>query len=130
MRNLTCIVCPIGCRLEVDDNLAVTGSQCKRGETYAKEEISAPKRTVTATMQIQEDMTSSGQHAVKRVPVKTASPCLREYIDELLADIYSAKVKLPVKTGDIIIKGWKPKNKSDQDRFGEGIDITAARTII
>jgi CxxC motif-containing protein len=118
MRNLTCIVCPIGCSLVVNEdsngNLSVTGNRCLRGEAYAMEEIRAPKRTITATCQIDKEAAS-----VKRIPVKTASPCPREKIPALLDDIYKLKITLPVKTGDVLIKDWK----------GEGINVVATRTI-
>jgi Uncharacterized protein with conserved CXXC pairs len=118
MRNLTCIVCPIGCSITVDEdssgNLSVKGNRCLRGELYAKEEIRAPKRTVTATCQIDKEAVS-----IKRIPVKTAYPCPREKISALLEDIYKLKVALPVKTGDVLIKNWK----------GEGINVVATRTI-
>jgi CxxC motif-containing protein len=56
MRELTCIVCPIGCRLSVEDaadgELLVTGNRCPRGAAYAVEEIRAPKRVVTATCRL------------------------------------------------------------------------------
>jgi CxxC motif-containing protein len=51
--------------------------------------------------------------------VKTSSPCLKEKIPALLADIYKTKVKLPVKAGDAVIANWN----------GEGIDIVATRTL-
>jgi len=123
MKNLTCIVCPIGCSLEVNDdnkdNLSVSGNQCQRGAAYALEEIRAPKRVVTATCKIG-DVSANAANAVRRMPVKTAVPCLREKIPALLEDIYKAKVSLPVKTGDVIIKNWN----------GENIDVIATRTII
>ncbi|MDR2730091.1 MAG: DUF1667 domain-containing protein [Treponema sp.] len=118
MRNLTCIVCPIGCSLEVEDNsetpaenLSVTGNRCPRGAVYAREEVRAPKRVVTATCK-----TSANQ---TRVPVKTTSPCPREKILALLQDIYKTKVTLPVKTGDVIINNWN----------GENINVAATRNI-
>jgi len=138
MRNLICIVCPIGCPLDINDSrkadeFTVTGNKCPRGEIYAQEEIRAPKRVVTATMQTIESNTNIESIAagagktnpLKRVPVKTSAPCLRENINLLLADIYAGKARLPVKTGDVIIAGWKPKN-NDQCA---GIDIIATRTI-
>ncbi|MCL2763973.1 MAG: DUF1667 domain-containing protein [Treponema sp.] len=118
MHNLTCIVCPVGCALEVND-MSVKGNKCLRGESYALEEIRAPKRTVTATASINNIEESCSLGAVRRVPVKTVSPCPREKIPALLDDIYKMKIRLPVKTGDIIISNWA----------GEGIDIIATRTI-
>ena len=39
---ITCINCPVGCRLNVElENgqvVSVTGNTCKRGETYARQE--------------------------------------------------------------------------------------------
>ena len=116
MRNLTCIVCPIGCSLDVDtDNLSVTGNRCPRGAVYAREEIRAPKRVVTATCRIE----GEAKGAVRRIPVKTVSPCPREMIPALLQEIYKANITLPVKAGDIIITGWKDT----------GIDVAATRTV-
>ena len=126
MRNLTCIVCPMGCSLQVEEgpaadggfpSLAVTGNRCPRGAVYAQEEIRAPKRTITATCGI--DGEPSGLYAPRRVPVKTAAPCPREKILPLLADIYQTKIKLPVKAGDRVITNWK----------NEGVDVIAARTM-
>ena len=120
MRNLTCIVCPIGCSLDVEegsstDNLSVTGNRCPRGAVYAREEIRAPKRIVTATCSVEREV----KGAAKRVPVKTVSPCPREKIPALLHDIYKTRVTLPVKAGDIVIAGWK----------GGKIDVVATRTV-
>jgi CxxC motif-containing protein len=119
MRNLTCIVCPIGCSLDVDEesgteNLSVTGNRCPRGAAYALEEIRAPKRTVTATCQITGD-----EFSVRRIPVKTASPCPREKIPSLLKDIDKLKVNVPIKAGDVLIADWN----------GEGINVVATRTL-
>jgi len=123
MRNLTCIVCPIGCSLDVEEdanateNLSVKGNRCPRGEVYALEEIRSPKRVVTATCRIGGEVGFAV--SVRRVPVKTSSPCPREKIPALLDDIYKTTVSLPVKAGDVVIAGWN----------GEGIDVVAARTL-
>jgi CxxC motif-containing protein len=117
MKELTCIVCPIGCSLNVKDEsgeLSITGNKCRRGGVYAQEEIRAPKRTVTATCKIDGETGTA-----RRVPVKTSSPCPREMIPALLDDIYKARVTLPVKVGDVVIPNWK----------NEGIDIICTRTL-
>jgi CxxC motif-containing protein len=120
MKEMVCIVCPVGCLLNIEgngENLSVSGNKCSRGTVYALEEINAPKRVVTATCLIDGD--NSDTASVRRVPVKTSSPCLREKIPALLQDIYKVKVSLPVKRGDIIIEGWK----------GEDFNVVATRTI-
>jgi len=116
MRNLTCIICPIGCSLDIEeasDNLSVTGNRCPRGVVYAQEEIRSPKRVVTATCQV------GGEAVVCRIPVKTSTACPREKITALLHDVYKTTVSIPVKAGDVVIADWK----------GEGIDVVATRTL-
>ena len=143
MRELTCIVCPIGCSLSVEEDsaagkdfpvLTITGNRCPRGAAYAQEEIRAPKRVVTATCGIAFSATTDGGNgdrpaggdrpprsltAPRRLPVKTSAPCPKEKIDELLADIYLLKVSLPVKAGQKLIADWK----------GTGIDVVAVRSL-
>jgi CxxC motif-containing protein len=135
MRNLTCIVCPIGCSLSVEEGeagssgfpqLTVTGNRCPRGAVYAQEEIRAPKRVVTATCAIVDGgaIADAGGKAgqsggPRRVPVKTSGPCPREKIDALLKEIYQTRVPLPVKAGDKILPDWN----------GLGIDVVAVRGL-
>ena len=117
MKEITCIVCPMGCKLSVEESgktLSVTGNKCQRGEVYAREELLAPKRVVTATCPTDNDTLS-----VRRIPVKTVLPCSREKIPALLRDIYKTKVILPVKVGDVVISDWN----------GEGIDVAATRSF-
>ena len=54
-RELTCIVCPIGCALTVSDEsgaLTVEGNTCPRGAVYGKNEVTNPTRTLTTTVRI------------------------------------------------------------------------------
>ncbi len=69
IKELTCIVCPMGCRLKVeqegDEIISVEGNTCIRGENYAKTEIKKPMRVITTTVRA-----VSGE----LVPVKTDGP--------------------------------------------------------
>jgi len=106
----------------VSEELSITGNKCPRGIAYALEEIRAPKRTVTATMMLKQsngDSQAELNISVRRIPVKTSSPCLRENIPALLKDIYKMQITLPVKAGDVLINNWN----------GEGIDVVATRTL-
>jgi CxxC motif-containing protein len=112
---MTCIVCPIGCSLSVEETeeITVTGNHCPRGAVYAREEILAPKRVVTATCGLN---TPGAPH---RLPVKTATPCPRQRIPGLLADIYALRPTPPVKTGEKLITNWRDS----------GVDVIACRTV-
>ncbi len=113
---MICISCPIGCHLTValDDNeeIHVTGNKCKRGEQYGREELLAPKRVVTATVEV-----DSAQ--VRRLPVKTDTALPKEHIHVLLNKLYTMTISPPVKLGDPIIENIE----------GTGINLVASRSI-
>lgn len=96
---LTCIVCPMGCSLEIEMEgnkvLSVTGNTCKRGEEYAISECTNPVRTVTSVVRC-----SNGD----MLSVKTDAPIPKEKIEECMKIINSAHPDLPISIGDVIIK--------------------------
>ena len=55
-RELTCIGCPMGCPLivtmEAGEVISVTGNSCKRGDVYARKEVTNPTRIVTSTVRV------------------------------------------------------------------------------
>ena len=100
IRNLTCIVCPRGCQMVVslaDDGkvLSVEGNFCKRGITYANDECTNPRRTVTSTVRCK-----SG--AV--VAVKTDKTVPKEKMFEVMAEINKVVARDDLKIGDVIIE--------------------------
>ncbi len=115
-REMICISCPVGCRLDVElaenEELRVTGNRCPRGFEYAKEEVFSPKRMVTATCRV------TGGH-VPRLPVRTTEPFPVERIGELLDKIYALDVEAPVTIGDVMIA----------DACETGIDVIASRSV-
>lgn len=111
MIELTCVECPMGCKITVKEkggNKEFSGYSCQRGKLYAENEVVDPKRVVTSTVKC-----SNG----KVVPVKTDRPISKKYMFEVMKEINSIICKLPVKTGDIIKK----------DVFGA--NIISAKTV-
>ena len=48
VQEMTCIVCPNGCRLQVmekDGKIEVTGATCKKGVAFAENELKNPTRS-------------------------------------------------------------------------------------
>lgn len=97
-RNLTCIVCPLGCEIEIEISegkvLSVSGNTCKRGEKYAIEECTTPKRVITSTIRTKNGM----------VPVKTAKSVSKEKIFEIMKKINAFYSDESFEIGDIAIK--------------------------
>ena len=94
-RELTCIVCPVGCRLRavLEDGqvVSVEGNTCKRGAQYALDELCAPKRTVTTTVRVVGGF-------LPLVPVRTAAPVPKERIAEVLEAAPQVCLEAPVES--------------------------------
>lgn len=97
-RNLTCIVCPMGCSIEVEldgaNVLSVTGNTCKRGAEYAKNECTNPKRTVTSTIRCENG---------EIISVKTDRAIPKDKMQECMKLINNARPCTPIAIGDIIL---------------------------
>ncbi len=112
-RELTCIVCPMGCTLEVelDGNkvVSVSGNTCPRGAKYAESECVNPQRTVTTTVKCCDGSV---------VAVKTDTTISQEKIFECMEIINNTVADLPICVGDVIIKNV----------FGSNVVATQNRT--
>ncbi len=98
-KELTCIVCPNGCRLTVTDEggeLKVSGATCKRGEAFGKSEVLNPTRSITSTV-------ATKFKDFPLLPVKTAGEIPKDKIFEAMKLINAVKVTKRLKTGDVII---------------------------
>ncbi len=99
VREMTCIVCPLGCGLRIELNegkvISVSGNTCPRGEKYANEECTHPMRTITTTVKCQ-----SGEI----LSVKTDRTIPKEKMFEAVVLINKANPVLPIRAGDVIIE--------------------------
>lgn len=118
-RKMICIVCPIGCRLVVREDInsesgyTVSGATCKRGEVYGIKELSNPTRAVTSTVKIKGgDLT--------RLPVRTDKEIPKEKIFDCMDIINDIELEIPVKAGQILVE-----NIMDLD-----VNIIASRTVM
>ena len=115
-KNLTCICCPMGCQITVTlDNgevTDVTGNTCRRGDVYARKEVTNPTRVVTSSVRV-----SGGRIAM--VSCKTAGDIPKGKIFDCCKAIQSIEVQAPVKIGDIILK----------DVCGTGVDVIATKEV-
>lgn len=98
---LICIGCPAGCLITAkkreDGDYDITGNTCQKGEAYARNELTAPVRTVTSMIRVH-----GGRGKV--VPVKTAQEIPKGKINACMEEINGACVSAPVKVGDVLIE--------------------------
>lgn len=94
-REFTCIVCPRGCHITVDEQNNVSGNFCPRGKNYVLKEMSAPERTLTSSVRV-----TNRFNCV--VSVKTSNPIPKDKIFEMMEIVNSLHVEAPVKVGDVL----------------------------
>lgn len=115
-KTLTCICCPMGCQITVETNgseiINLTGNTCKRGDTYARREITSPSRTVTSTVRV-----TGG--TLPAVSVKTRSDIPKDKIFECIRCLKDISVEAPVHIGEVILA----------DAAGTGVDIIATKNV-
>lgn len=114
---MPCITCPMSCHLTAELNekgevISVSGNTCKRGEAYARTELTNPVRTLTSTVKLENG-------TEKRLPVITKGQLPKDKMFEVMEEIHKTKVCAPVKENDIIIK-----NVCNLD-----IDVIASRSV-
>ena len=94
---LTCVECPVGCRMEVDVEdgkvIAVSGNSCPRGKMFAENEVLCPRRVLTTTVRSRDG---------KIIPVKTDKPIKKEEIFNVMQKINGIVCDSPIKIGDVL----------------------------
>ncbi len=112
---ITCISCPVGCRMEItvegEKVVSITGNGCKRGEVYGRQESISPERMVTAVVQI------SG----RRMPlsVKTKSPIPKKDIARCMREIHALRLNPPIRMGQVLL----------ENVCGSGVPVIATKTV-
>ncbi|MFX1297391.1 MAG: DUF1667 domain-containing protein [Promethearchaeota archaeon] len=97
---ITCIGCPSGCQIEITkigNEFKVIGNECKRGEKYAIEEFTDPKRILTTTLQVENGI-------LPLIPVRTEKPIPKDKLFDCMDYLSKVKKTAPIKMGDILVK--------------------------
>jgi CxxC motif-containing protein len=115
-KQITCIVCPIGCKILVRKDgstvNSIDGNKCKRGIEYARSEALDPRRMLTSSI-----LVLGGEWPL--VSVKSSRAVAKKHVFSVLSEIKKANVPAPVRLGQVLIK-----NVSNTD-----IDIIATKSI-
>jgi CxxC motif-containing protein len=113
---LTCVLCPVGCELEVRKDAAgelqIQGYQCDKGIPFAVEEVLHPKRNLATSLPVRGT-------AAKMVSVRLSGPVPRELVFPILAEIAKLRPEAPIRRGQVLIA----------DVLGTGVDVIATRTV-
>jgi len=99
-REIICIVCPVGCQLEITGEKGgyiVTGNQCQRGKEYGIKEVENPTRVLTTTVKLKNSY-------LKRLPVRVDVPIPKEMITECMKELNRVEVQAPVRAGEVLVE--------------------------
>ena len=115
-RDLICIGCPMGCALSVEiegnEVVSVTGNTCKRGDVYARKEVTNPTRIVTSSVKVEDGTLAA-------VSVKTKEDIPKGKIFDCVTALKDVFVKAPVHIGDVVLANVA----------GTGVDIIATKNV-
>lgn len=117
-REMICIVCPVGCHLEIIENkesesgYSVTGATCKRGQIYGIKELSNPTRTLTSTVKLKGG-------TIPRIPVRTDKEVPKNRIFDCMKIINEIILEVPVKSGQILA----------ENILGLNVNIISSRSV-
>lgn len=118
VKDIVCIVCPLGCKLKVIKNAAsqtgydVEGNTCFRGLDYGIKEMTNPTRVLTTTVIISDA-------SVKRLPVRTSGTIPKHLLKQAMELINKVEVKAPIKAGQAVINNI----------LDTGVDLIASRSM-
>ena len=116
MRQMTCLVCPVSCLLDISkdgDQFLVEGNLCSRGRDFALLEMTRPMRTLSSTVK-----TDSPNHPV--LPVKLSGPLPKDRLMEVMEVIRQIRAQAPVDRGQVLMA----------DVLGLGIDLVASTSLV
>lgn len=113
-RELVCIVCPLGCVIDVQCEKGkiarIVGNKCLHGKEYAEEETLSPKRTLTTAVQLK-----GGDFPL--LSVRTEKPIPKERLFEAMDVLRKVRVSAPVEIGQVVV----------ENLLGLGVDVVATR---
>ncbi|NLA82494.1 MAG: DUF1667 domain-containing protein [Clostridiaceae bacterium] len=115
MRQMTCLVCPVSCLLEIrqeGDQFLVQGNLCPKGRDFALREMTRPMRTLSSTVK-----TDSPHQPV--LPVKLSGPLPKDRIMAVMDAIRQVRVQAPLDRGQVLISNV----------LGLGVDLVASTSL-
>ncbi len=115
-KEIICIVCPLGCRMNVEldekEVKSVQGNRCKKGMKHAEKEVFFPGRVLTTTVK-------TDIPGMPLLPVRSNGEIPKDQIMDCMGEISKHRISRPVKTGQPIVKNI----------LHLGVDIVACRAI-
>ena len=115
-KHFVCVVCPIGCEIDVVHDgskiISMEGNKCERSEEFVSQELIEPVRILTTTVRIQ------GSRWVV-IPVRTDKSVPKRLFPRIMRQLRRVKLQAPVNMLDVVVR----------DVLGTRANIIATRTM-
>jgi len=116
LKEITCIVCPNGCRIHAglqDGQYVFTGNRCARGLEFARTELTAPMRSLTTTVR-------TVFRELPVLPVRTQGEIPKEMIPAVMRELAKVLISERIGIGDTVAA----------DILRSGVDIIATSDLL
>jgi len=92
---ITCITCPIGCRITIDAGV-FSGNKCQKGALFAEAEMTFPVRSLTTTVK-------TIYPNVPVLPVRTKTEVPKDKIPEIMRELSYIIIEEEIGIGEIVV---------------------------
>jgi CxxC motif-containing protein len=115
-KHFTCVICPIGCEIDVElqngDVVSMEGNKCEKGKEFVLQELEEAMRILTTTVPIK-----GAKWAM--LPVRTDKPIPKRLLSRVIEQLADIELHAPVKMHHVIVK----------DVAGTDANIVATRNM-
>ena len=115
-RHFVCVVCPIGCEIDVVHDggkiISMEGNKCEKSEEFVSQELIEPMRILTTTVRIQ-----GARWAV--IPVRSDKAVPKRSFPCIMKQLGRIRLQAPVNMLDVVMR----------DILNTGANIIATRTM-
>ena len=115
-KHFTCVICPVGCEIDVElqngSVVSMKGNKCDKAKEFVLQELKEPMRVLTTTVRIK-----GAKWAM--LPVRTDKPIPKRLFLHAIRELASIDLQAPVNMSDVIVR----------DIAGSGADIIATRNM-
>jgi CxxC motif-containing protein len=115
-KHFVCVVCPVGCELDVVHDgskiISMEGNKCEKSEEFVSQELIEPMRILTTTVRIQ-----GSKWPV--IPVRTDKAVPKRLFPRVMKRLRRIKLQAPISMLDVVVS----------DVLRTGANIVATRTM-
>ena len=115
-KHFVCVVCPIGCEIDVIHDgsriISMEGNKCEKSAEFVSQELIEPMRILTTTVRIE-----GSRWPV--IPVRTDKSVPKRLLPRIVRQLRRVKLQAPINMLDVV----------EKDILQTGADIIATRTM-